>query len=72
MSHELEHSRNRNHEKVSPIGAICPSSQYLALLHVLEHQQDDAHYIDDHNDDLTDLMQDRLRARGHGTGIWIR
>jgi len=35
---------------------------------ILEHQQDD--YIDDCNDDLTDIR--RLRPRGHGTGIWIR
>ena len=27
------------------------------IIHVLEHQQDDD-YIDDRNDDLTDLMQD--------------
>jgi len=29
------------------------------IIHVLEHQQDD-NYIDDRNDDLTDLMQDDL------------
>jgi len=33
------------------------SSSRRYIIHVLEHQQDHD-YIDDRNDDLTDLMQD--------------
>ena len=36
-------------------GGSSWSRQYI--IHILEHQQDDD-YIDDRNDDLTDLMED--------------
>ena len=31
----------------------------IIIIHILEHQQDDD-YVDDCNNDLTDLMQDNL------------